>query len=319
MSSQSISMNAQSDWNTDLEARGTVRYREPMSRHSSWRCGGVADRYFEPADVKDLIEFLSVVPDSEPIFWLGLGSNLLIRDGGLRGTVIATTPGLGRLRWLDGNRLYAECGVTCARLARAAAAKNLAGIEFLAGIPGTLGGALAMNAGALGGEVWDYVESVETVDRQGRVRHRARDDYQPDYREIRGPEGEWFVGGILRMTRSAGGRGTDKIKAVLAQRSATQPAGKATCGSVFKNPPGDFAGRLIEQCGLKGYRLGGCSISLVHANFVENDHGASAEDLEKLIVFVQAKVEATTGVRLEPEVRIVGLPGERNTQEGGEE
>ena len=312
-------MNARSDWNAALEARGALRYREPMSRHSSWRCGGVADRYFEPADVMDLIGFLSIIPESEPIFWLGLGSNLLIRDGGLRGTVIATTPGLGRLRWLDANRLYAECGVTCARLARAAAAQNLAGIEFLAGIPGTLGGALAMNAGALGGEVWDYVESVETVDRQGRIRRRARAEYEADYRQIHGPAGEWFVIGILRMTLSAGGRGTDKIKAVLAQRSATQPTGKATCGSVFKNPPGDFAGRLIEQCGLKGYRLGGCSISTLHANFVENDQGASAEDLEKLITFVQAKVETNTGVRLEHEVRIIGLPGERDAREGSEE
>jgi UDP-N-acetylmuramate dehydrogenase len=312
-------MNARSDRNAESEARGALRYREPMSRHSSWRCGGIADRYFEPADREDLIRFLRFVPKSEPICWLGLGSNILFRDGGLRGTVIATTPGLGKLRWLDTRRLYAECGVTCARLAREAGAKNRAGIEFLAGIPGTLGGALAMNAGALGGEVWDYVESVETVDRQGHVHRRARDEYEADYRQIRGPEGEWFVSGVLLMTRSAGGRASENIKAVLAHRSATQPTGKATCGSVFKNPPDDFAGRLIEQCGLKGYRLGGCSISQVHANFIENDSGATAEDLEKLIAYVQATVETATGVRLEPEVRIVGQAGERESREGSDE
>jgi UDP-N-acetylmuramate dehydrogenase len=316
MGRQAIEMNAWSDWNAESEARGELRYREPMSRHSSWRCGGLADRYFEPADREDLIAFLRSIPGAEPIYWIGLGSNMLIRDGGLRGTVIATTPGLGQLHWLDASRLYAECGVTCARLAREAVTKNLAGIEFLAGIPGTLGGALAMNAGALGGEVWDYVESVETVDRQGCIRRRARDEYEADYRQVRGPEGEWFVAGVLRMTRPAGGRGSETIKAVLAQRSATQPTGKATCGSVFKNPPDDFAGRLIEQCGLKGYRIGGCSISAVHANFIENDRGASAEDLEKLIAYVQATVESATGVRLEPEVRIVGQAGDTDPREG---
>ena len=293
------------------DIRGAVRYREPMARHSSWRCGGLADRYFTPIDQADLIAFLRLVPREEPLHWLGLGSNMLIRDGGLHGTVIATSPGLSRFYWIDTHCLYAECGATCSRLAREAAAQDRAGIEFLAGIPGTLGGALTMNAGALGSETWDFVEWVETIDRQGRRRRREGSEYTASYRHVVGPEGEWFIGGVMRLPQTANGRGAEHIKRVLAQRAATQPTGRATCGSVFKNPPGDFAGRLIEQCGLKGYRSEGCLISTVHANFIVNEGAATADQLERLIAHVQTTVEAATGICLEPEVRIVGTTDER--------
>lgn len=293
------------------DVRGAVRYREPMSRHSSWRCGGPADRYFAPLDRDDLANFLRLVAGDEPLHWLGLGSNMLVRDGGLRGTVIATSPGLSRFHWIDADCLYAECGATCSRLAREAAAMDRTGIEFLAGIPGTLGGALSMNAGALGGETWDFVEWVETIDREGRTRRRQGSEYAADYRRVVGPEGEWFIAGAMRLTQSANGRGAEHIKRVLAQRAATQPTGRATCGSVFKNPPGDFAGRLIEQCGLKGYRTEGCLISTVHANFIVNEGAATAAQLEGLIAHVQATVKAATGISLEPEVLIVGTSGNK--------
>lgn len=297
-------------WADAFAARGLLRTDEPLARHSSWRCGGVAERWFEPRNRADLLALLASAPAVEPLHWLGLGSNALVRDGGLAGTVIATTPGLSSFRWLNENRLKAEAGVPCARLAREAASRDRAGLEFMAGIPGTLGGALAMNAGALGSETWDYVECVETVDRGGRVRVRARDAFTPGYRHVNRPPGEWFLSATLVLSGTAGGEGPARIRAVLDQRNATQPTGQATCGSVFRNPPGDYAGRLIEQCGLKGFRQGGCAVSNVHANFFVNDGGASAAELEALIAHVQAVVEARTGIRLEPEVCIMGRPAE---------
>lgn len=289
--------------------RGRYREHEPLARHSTWRCGGAAERYFEPADRADLASFLARCPADEPLLWLGLGSNLLVRDGGVRGTVIATTPGLCRLRQDGPTRLYAECGVACAHLARAGAQADRAGLEFLAGIPGTLGGALRMNAGALGAETWNYVVEVETIDRSGAIRRRAAGAFAPRYRGVTMPEPGWFLAALLELPASAAGEGAARIRQVLAQRAATQPTGKATCGSVFKNPPGDFAGRLIEQCGLKGFRIGGCHVSTVHANFIVNDARARAADIEALIAHVRAEVVTRTGIVLDSEVEIVGDAG----------
>ncbi|MCB1745854.1 MAG: UDP-N-acetylmuramate dehydrogenase [Gammaproteobacteria bacterium] len=289
--------------------RGRWLRNEPMARHSTWRCGGPAQAYFEPADRDDLRLFLRGVPDATALLWLGLGSNLLVRDGGLAAVVIATAPGLATLRWEAEDRVYAECGVTCARLAREAARHDRAGLEFLAGIPGTVGGALRMNAGALGSETWALVEAVETIDARGEVRRHPAADFTPVYRGVSGPAG-WFLGAWFRLPTTAGGRGAERIRGALAQRGATQPTGQASCGSVFKNPPGDYAGRLIEQCGLKGFRIGGCQVSTVHANFIVNDERASAADVEAVIEHVATTVAARTGVRLQTEVQIVGeTPG----------
>lgn len=306
MSKQAIAMIEQAHWTQPFETRRRLRREEPMARHSSWRCGGSAALYFEPEDREDLVAFLASAPQDEAIHWLGLGSNVLIRDGGIDGIVVSTAQGLNAFEWLDEQRLHADCGVACARLARVGAARNRAGLEFMAGIPGTLGGALAMNAGALGSETWDFVESVETVARDGRVRTRPRADFEAGYRSVKGGEGEWFLSAVLNLPDSAEGGGAARIRDVLAQRGATQPTGKASCGSVFTNPPGDFAGRLIEHCGLKGHRVGGCVVSDVHANFIVNDRNASAADVENLIAHVRETVEAQTGVRLTPEVRIIG-------------
>jgi len=293
-----------------LSVHGTLRGRyaedEPLARHSTWRCGGAAQRYFEPADRDDLAHFLAGLATDEPVTWLGLGSNLLVRDGGVRGTVIATTPGLTRHHWQDGEHLYAECGVACAHLARAGAQRDRAGLEFLAGIPGTVGGALCMNAGALGSETWDHVAEVETIDRAGVIRRRARAEFTPRYRGVQQPEPAWFLAACFHLPASAHGDGQQRIREVLARRTATQPTGQASCGSVFKNPPGDYAGRLIEQCGLKGFRIGGCAVSTVHANFIVNDRACRAADIEALIAHVRAEVERVHGVCLESEVVCIG-------------
>ncbi len=298
--------------------RGTLRHDEPMARHTSWRAGGPARTFYEPADIADLSAFLRALPAGEPVFWLGLGSNLLVRDGGLQATVIATAAMLKRIERDAPDLVRAEAGVPCAKVARFCARNGLRGAEFLAGIPGTVGGALAMNAGAFGGETWACVAAVETVDRHGEVRVRPPGDFRVAYRSVAGPPGEWFLAAHLRLTPGAGRAGSARIRELLARRSATQPTGQASCGSVFRNPPGDHAARLIEAAGLKGTCIGAACVSTKHANFIVNTGGARAADIEALIRLVADTVARTQGVRLEPEVRIVGepVPGATPLQEG---
>lgn len=286
--------------------RGTLRVDEPMARHTSWRVGGLADRYFEPADIDDLATMLASLPAAEPLFWIGLGSNLLVRDGGLRGTVINTV-NLASMDWSAENTLDVEAGVPCPKVARQTARAGFTGAEFLCGIPGTMGGALAMNAGAFGGETWNIVEQVSVIGRDGQLRSRRRGEYSVSYREVRGPQPEeWFIAARLRVTPDAERGGEARIRALLARRSETQPTGVPSCGSVFRNPQNDFAGRLIESCGLKGYRIGGASVSEKHANFIITEEGATASDLEQLLDHVRAEVQRRHGIALHPEVRIVG-------------
>lgn len=286
--------------------RGELRRDEPMARHTSWRVGGPAARFFEPADSADLVDFLAMLDAAEPLYWVGLGSNLLVRDGGLRGTVIHTTNRLAALEVVDTAGLRVEAGVPCAKVARAAARAGLGGAEFLAGIPGTLGGALAMNAGAFGGETWALVEAVETVDRHGGVHHRSPADYRVGYRSVEGPEGEWFLAAHLRLTADPDGEANAAIRALLARRNASQPTSQPTAGSTFRNPAGDHAARLLEEAGLKGHCVGGACVSELHANFIVNTGTATAADIEALMAEMAEAVYARHGVRLEPEVRIVG-------------
>lgn len=286
--------------------RGTLKRNEPMARHTTWRVGGPAERYFEPADLDDLAVFLAQLPEAEPLTWVGLGSNLLVRDGGIRGTVIMTSGLLKEIELLDAGLVRAEAGVACAKVARFCARQHLTGAEFLAGIPGTMGGALAMNAGAFGGETWQRVVAVETLDRQGRRHLRRPEEFQVSYRRVIGVAGEWFVAAHLRLRRGDTETGTARIKALLERRSATQPIGLPSCGSVFRNPPGDHAARLIEACGLKGHCIGGACVSEKHANFIINTGAATAADVEALIDHVAARVEQQHGVALVREVHIIG-------------
>jgi UDP-N-acetylmuramate dehydrogenase len=286
--------------------RGELRYDEPMATHCSWRTGGRAHRFYRPADLDDLCSFLSDLEPQEPLLWLGLGSNLLVRDGGFAGTVIATLGALNLLEWVDERTLRAGSGVTCSKVARLTAQAGLVGAEFLAGIPGTLGGALAMNAGAFGGETWRQVVSVETVTRSGRLQTRLPSDYRIGYRSVQGPSDEWFVTARLGLTHGDAQTAQARIRALLLRRGETQPTREPSCGSTFRNPPGDFAARLIEVAGLKGTVIGGARVSEKHANFIINTGAATAADIEMLIRLVQERVEQASGVRLETEVRIVG-------------
>ncbi len=286
--------------------RGELREAEPMARHTTWHVGGPADRFYRPADREDLQVFLAGLAPGEPLYWCGLGSNLLVRDGGLRGTVLFLQPGLTALSVLAGNRLWVEAGVACAKAARHAARHGLVGAEFLAGIPGTMGGALAMNAGAFGGETWQVVDWVETVDRSGNVRRRPAEVYRVAYRQVTPPGEEWYLGAMLQLQPGDGEAAMAAIRRLLSRRAATQPIGKPSCGSVFRNPAGDHAARLIETAGLKGHCVGGAVVSEKHANFIINRGNARARDIEDLIRQIQDAVERKHGVRLQPEVLVIG-------------
>jgi len=302
--------------------RGELRMAEPMARHTSWRAGGCADRAYIPADLDDLRAFLASLPQHEPVYLVGLGSNLLVRDGGVRGTVIFTHRALNRIGvedhlTLPASRLtiFAEAGVPSPRLARFAAMHELGGAEFMAGIPGTVGGALAMNAGCYGGETWNIVGSVTTVDRAGQLRQRTRADYDIGYRTVvlkaegGGIAEEWFVAARFDLPRGDGATARATIKLLLERRIETQPLNQPNAGSVFRNPQGDYAARLIEACGLKGSALGGAMISGQHANFIVNTGSARAADIEALIETARGAVRQKFGIDLEREVRIIGEPG----------
>ena len=286
--------------------RGEMLYDEPLSGYTTWRVGGPARRLYRPADSADLVQFLQSLPAEEPLLWLGLGSNMLVRDGGFNGTVILTMGRLDQVEMLDDFRLRAEAGVTSSKLARIAAHHGLCGIEFLAGVPGTLGGALAMNAGAFGGETWEWVEQVETVDRSGEVRQRQPEEFEIGYRSVKGAAGEWFLAACFKLEPGDSESAMNAIQKLLEKRASTQPIGLPSCGSVFRNPEGDYAARLIEQAGLKGSCIGKASVSEKHANFIINTGGATAADIEQLMWLVRDKVEDTSGVRLVTEVQIVG-------------
>ena len=286
----------------------TLHFKEPMARHVTWRAGGPADRFFVPRELDDLAAFLRSLPPQEEILFVGLGSNLLVRDGGFRGTVVFMHAAKKAPR-LQSGLVYAEAGVASPKVARFAALQHLAGAEFLAGIPGTVGGALAMNAGCYGGQTWDIVERAVTVDRHGEVRERTRSEYEIGYRHCHFPEEEWFVGAYFKLLGGDGEASRARIKELLAKRIATQPLQLPNAGSVFRNPPGDHAARLIESCGLKGLVRGGARVSEKHANFIVNPDGAArAADIEGLILQVKHTVLEATGIELVPEVRIVGEP-----------
>jgi UDP-N-acetylmuramate dehydrogenase len=308
--------------------RGELRTREPMARHVSWRAGGAVDRAYFPADLDDLSAFLRALAPAEPVYFVGLGSNLLVRDGGLRGTVIFTHAALREIA-LGGSssrdaRVEVQAGVAAPKVARYAALHDLVGAEFLAGIPGTVGGALAMNAGCYGAEVWDIVERVMTIDRAGTLHERTPAHYRIAYRSVvrrcreigdeaspgavprRAGTDEWFVHASFRLPRGDGAASRRRVKELLSRRIASQPLGEPNAGSVFRNPPGDFAARLIEACGLKGASVGGAVVSPKHANFIVNRGGASAADIEALIELARRSVKERFGVELETEVRIIG-------------
>ncbi len=284
----------------------------PLARFTSWRIGGIAERYFVPRDNKELSDFLAKTAITEPLFWLGLGSNVLIRDGGFKGTVIHTLKMQAKISQVqksleDGLTIKVDAGVPCAKIAKFAAKHDVVGAEFFAGIPGTMGGALAMNAGAFGGETWQHVLEVETINRAGEIKIRAPKDYQISYRQVTTPDEEWFLSATLRFVPGNKIEATTRIKELLQRRQNTQPIGLLSCGSVFRNPIGKFAAELIEASKLKGVRKGKAEVSTKHANFIINLGDATAADVETLIEYVQEIVLQDHGVYLTPEVKFIGL------------
>jgi UDP-N-acetylmuramate dehydrogenase len=290
-----------------MSLRGSLQAGVPLARYTSWRVGGPARSFFEPADRDDLIAFVRALPADEPVLWLGLGSNLLVRDGGFAGTVIHLHGALDALCLQDASTVMAEAGTHCARLAKFARDERLAGLGFMAGIPGTVGGALAMNAGAWGGETWPNVVAAEIIRRDGGTEWLPPGDFTFGYRHLQAPSRVLgFIAARFAVTPDTDGSHERYTRESLAKRKATQPVGKPSAGSTFRNPPGDHAARLIESCGLKGQRIGGAVVSPQHANFLITEDGATAADVERLIGFVRDSVQARTGVRLQPEVRIFG-------------
>jgi UDP-N-acetylmuramate dehydrogenase len=285
--------------------RGEVRVNEPMSKHTSWRVGGPAESYFVPNSIEDLSQFLASLHTDIPVFWFGVGSNLLVRDGGIPGVVIAASKILRDLTRADHLSVRAGAGLPCTQLARQCIRWGLGPSEFFAGIPGTVGGALAMNAGAHGGETWERVESVRTINRSGVIHERAPSEFTVGYRSVTGPSNEWFIEATFRFEPDVT-PSKDVMDEMLERRKQTQPLGLPSCGSVFRNPPGDYAARLIEQAGLKGFSIGGAEVSEKHANFIINRENATATDVEELIEHVRQKVIEVHGIELVHEVRIVG-------------
>lgn len=299
------------------ELRGVLRRNQAMSKHTSWRAGGMVEQVYIPADLTDLVNFVRGLSQDEAVYVVGLGSNLLVRDGGMQGTVVLLHGALNQISLEQGQEalIYAEAGVASPKVARFAARHDLQGAEFLAGIPGTVGGALAMNAGCYGAETWGVVAKVLTLGRNGEMHERMPSDYDIGYRHVvqkeagsaQQPQPEWFVGAWFSLVKADGAQSLAKIKALLQQRIASQPLNQPNAGSVFRNPPGDHAARLIEASGLKGMAIGGAMVSTKHANFIVNTGTATARDIEMLIEQIRDAVLQKQGVQLVPEVRIVGV------------
>lgn len=285
---------------------------EPLARHTSWRIGGPAKQYFRPVNNDALQYFLQHLPETEPLFWLGLGSNVLIRDGGFDGTVIHTLKMHAQIEIISQGPqedlvVRVDAGVPCAKIAKLACKQGVVGAEFFAGIPGTIGGALAMNAGAFGSETWQHVIAVEVINRRGEITLRTPQEYQVGYRSVLCPAEEWFLAAHLKFVHGDQEQAQRRIKELLQRRSATQPIGLPSCGSVFRNPEGKYAAELIEASKLKGKRIGDAEVSIKHANFIINLGKASARDVELLIQEVQQIVWNDHALRLQPEVKFVGI------------
>jgi UDP-N-acetylmuramate dehydrogenase len=276
---------------------------ESLSRHTSWKVGGPADIYFTPNDRNELSHFLKLNDGS--ITWLGNGTNILVRDGGVKGVVISTRKSFNKIELMDKSSCKVEAGISCFELAMYATKNNLGPAAFFSGIPGSIGGALTMNAGCFGSETWEFVKSVEVIDRNGEIYHLDPKEFSISYRSVSFPFPLWFLSCDM-VFPDRGVTTVEELKILRDSRLERQPLTENTCGSVFKNPDGNHAGDLIERSGLKGFRVGGCAVSEKHANFIVNDKGATARDIETLIKHIQNTVKDRFGIDLDTEVRIIG-------------
>ena len=292
-----------------LVAPGTlVRLREPLAPHTTLRVGGAADCYVQPRGEEDLAKVVRFCNESGiPLFLLGRGSNLLIRDGGIRGVVVSLADeAFGRIERMK-ERLWCGAGAKLRAVAQAAREGGLGGLEFFEGSPGTVGGALRMNAGAMGAWTYEVVESVRLMDRRGRITERRRESLDVGYRQCRELGEQIGLAAVLWGRLEPRERIEERRRGCNQRRWSSQPAG-ASAGCVFKNPAALPAGRLIDELGLKGCRVGAAVVSAVHANFIVNLGGATASDVLALIEVVRERARSERGVELETEVEIVGDP-----------
>ena len=280
-----------------------ITLNESLSRHTSWKVGGPADIYFTPNDRNELSHFLKLNDGS--ITWLGNGTNILVRDGGVKGVVISTRKSFNKIELMDKSSCKVEAGISCFELAMYATKNNLGPAAFFSGIPGSIGGALTMNAGCFGSETWEFVKSVEVIDRNGEIYHLDPKEFSISYRSVSFPFPLWFLSCDM-VFPDRGVTTVEELKILRDSRLERQPLTENTCGSVFKNPDGNHAGDLIERSGLKGFRVGGCAVSEKHANFIVNDKEATARDIETLIKHIQNTVKDRFGIDLDNEVRIIG-------------
>ena len=287
-----------------------MRFDEPLSRHTSFRIGGPADAWLELNEAAELAELFVLAAESgTPVFTLGSGTNVLVSDRGVRGIVVHLGRGFHFIEWTEsGDRAHVRAGasVPFKKLVYDAVERGFAGLEFGEGIPGSLGGGLTMNAGAFGGEIGKVVDSLEGVHRDGRVEELPRAALAFQYRRLDLPPG-WVITAV-RLTVERGDRAEMEKRVTTARdkRKKNQPLGFPNAGSIFKNPPGTFAGRLLEEAGVKGLARGAAKVSELHANFIVNAGGATASDVRALMEEMRKRVEARSGVRLDPEVKLVG-------------
>lgn len=294
------------------EIQGEVRFNEPLRRYTSYRIGGPADILVQPATEEDVVKTLKAAWEHQtPVYVMGSGSNLLISDEGVRGVVLRLGHWLGEVTF-SGNVVRAQAGAALPKVAKMATDRGLAGLEWGGGIPGTVGGAVAMNAGAHGGEIRDVLLRAHLVSRDGTRLACSVEEMQYSYRRsglIR-ETGHVVVGAEFQLRPEGVEAITRRMREYAARRRSTQPLGLPSSGSVFKNPPGDYAGRLVEAANLKGTRIGGAQISEIHGNFIVNRGDATARDVKALIDLVRSTVRDRFGIDLELEVELVGWDGE---------
>ena len=285
--------------------RGQIRKNVSLKEYNTWKVGGKAEYFFEPKDLKDLKFFLANFQKTN-ITFLGNGSNVLIRDGGIKGCVICLKNTLKDYKIINDGEISFEAGFSCMKIAQITARNNFSGLEFLCGIPGSLGGALAMNAGCYGGNVWEKVTKVVLINEEGILIERNKKEFKIGYRNVELEKGCFFVSAIFKLDQNLLNNSQEIIKNFLEDRRKKQPTGLPSCGSVFKNPDHHHAANLIDSLGLKGFKIGGAHISTKHANFIISDKSASSKDIEKLIDYIQKKVYEEKNIFLETEVKFVG-------------
>ena len=284
--------------------KGRLREDVSLKDYNTWKIGGKAEYFFEPSDIKDLKLFLELLQNT-PITFLGNGSNVLIRDGGISGCVICLKNTLNNYFVKDEEYVF-EAGLSCMKMAQITARENYEGLEYLCGIPGSLGGALAMNAGCYGGNIWDHVLTVSLINNDGEIIKKNKNDFIIGYRNTSLKENNFFISAVFKLRKNKLKNSLEKIKEFLQDRRSKQPTGLLSCGSVFKNPKNLYAAKLIESIGLKGYKIGGACISEKHANFIISDKSTKSIDIEKLINFTQKEVFKKKEVILETEVKFIG-------------